>query len=133
MASQRITKRVVDGLKVEVSEYAVWDAQLPGFGVRVRPSGSMSYIVVYRAGAGRGGIVPRSVELCEASAAVNDVKRPSRFEQLRVCLFPFRSEQQGRPAGLADVCRLSAAGSLWPLPSWQRRSSAAPWRHHSSV
>ena len=98
MASQRITKRVVDGLKVEVSEYAVWDAQLPGFGVRVRPSGSMSYIVVYRAGAGRGGIVPRSVELCEASAAVNDVKRPSRFEQLRVCLFPFRSEQQARPS-----------------------------------
>ena len=29
------------------------------------------------------GIAPRSVELCEASAAVNDVKRPSRFEQLR--------------------------------------------------
>ena len=38
------------------------------------------------------GIVPRSVELCEASAAVNDVKRPSRFEQQRDCLFPFRSE-----------------------------------------
>jgi hypothetical protein len=42
------------------------------------------------------GIAPRSVELCEASAAVNDVKRPSRFEQLRDCLFPFRSEQQAR-------------------------------------
>ena len=34
-------------------------------------------------------IVPRSVELCEASAAVNDVKRPSRFEQQGDCLFPF--------------------------------------------
>jgi integrase len=54
MVGQRITKRVVDGLKVEASEYAVWDAQLPGFGVRVRPSGSMSYVVVYRAGSGRG-------------------------------------------------------------------------------
>ena len=43
-----------------------------------------------------GRIVPRSVELCEASAAVNDVKRPSRFEQQRDCLFPFRSEQQAR-------------------------------------
>ena len=42
------------------------------------------------------GIAPRSVELCEASAAVNDVKRPSRFEQQRDCLFPFRSEQQAR-------------------------------------
>jgi hypothetical protein len=42
------------------------------------------------------GIVPRSVELYEASVAVNDVKRPSRFEQQRDCLFPFRSEQQAR-------------------------------------
>src|SRR6266853_777955 len=54
MAGQRITKRVVDSLKTKPNEYAVWDAQLPGFGVRVRPSGAMSYVVVYRAGSGRG-------------------------------------------------------------------------------
>jgi hypothetical protein len=51
---KRITKRVVDGLKVEPSEYAVWDAQLSGFGVRVRPTGAKSYVVLYRAGSGRG-------------------------------------------------------------------------------
>jgi hypothetical protein len=45
------------------------------------------------------GIAPRSVELWEASAAVNDVKRPSRFEQQRGCLFPFRSEQRARLVG----------------------------------
>ena len=45
---------------------------------------------------GSGGIAPRSVELCEASAAVNDIKRPSRFGQQRGCLFPFGSEQQAR-------------------------------------
>src|SRR5258707_623425 len=39
------------------------------------------------------GIAPRSVELCEAGAAVNDVKRPSRFGQQRGGSFPFRSEQ----------------------------------------
>jgi hypothetical protein len=59
MAGQRITKRVVDGLKPRTREHAVWDAQLPGFGVRVRPTGSMSYVVVYRAGAGRGAPVRR--------------------------------------------------------------------------
>jgi integrase len=51
---KKITKRVVDSLKVEPSEYAEWDAQLPGFGVRVRPTGAKSYIVLYRAGSGRG-------------------------------------------------------------------------------
>jgi hypothetical protein len=29
MAGQRITKRVVDGLKPQAGEYAVWDAQMP--------------------------------------------------------------------------------------------------------
>src|SRR6202007_2479385 len=53
MTSQRITKRVVDSLKIKPSEYAVWDATMPGFGVRVRPTGAMSYVVVYRGGSGR--------------------------------------------------------------------------------
>jgi hypothetical protein len=49
MPGQRITKRIVDRLKAQPSEYTVWDAQMPGFGVRVRPSGAMSYVVLYRA------------------------------------------------------------------------------------
>jgi integrase len=53
---QKITKRLIDKLKAHPHEheYAVWDAQMPGFGIRVRPTGAMSYVVLYRAGAGRG-------------------------------------------------------------------------------
>jgi integrase len=54
MAGQKITKRVVDRLQIEPAEYAIWDAQMPGFGVRVRPTGAKSFIVLYRAGSGRG-------------------------------------------------------------------------------
>src|SRR5437016_11276519 len=59
MADQRITKRVVDGLKPRQSEFTVWDSKMPGFGIRVRPTGAMSYVVVYRAGSGRGAPVRR--------------------------------------------------------------------------
>jgi len=59
MANGRITKRVVDALKPQAREFAVWDSKLPGFGVRVRPTGAMSYVVVYRAGSGRGAPVRR--------------------------------------------------------------------------
>ena len=59
MADQRITKRVVDGLRPRAREFAVWDSKLPGFGIRVRSSGAMSYLVVYRAGSGRGAPVRR--------------------------------------------------------------------------
>ena len=59
MTSQRITKRTVDALKPNGSEFTVWDDTASGFGVRVRPTGAMSYVVVYRAGAGRGAPVRR--------------------------------------------------------------------------
>jgi integrase len=53
LTGQKITKRVIDSLKIEPREYAVWDTQLRGFGVRVRPTGAKSYIVSYRVGSGR--------------------------------------------------------------------------------
>ena len=44
----KLTKRVVDALKPEASEFVHWDDALSGFGVRVRPSGRKSYIVKCR-------------------------------------------------------------------------------------
>jgi integrase len=59
VTTQRITKRAVDALKSDGSEFTVWDEAVTGFGVRVRPTGAKSYVVVYRAGAGRGAPVRR--------------------------------------------------------------------------
>ena len=59
MTAQRITKRTVDALKSNGTEFTVWDHALTGFGVRVRPTGAKSYVVVYRAGSGRGAPVRR--------------------------------------------------------------------------
>ena len=53
MLGSRITKRTVDALKATGAEYVAWDGDIAGFGVRVRPSGAKTYIVQYRAGAGR--------------------------------------------------------------------------------
>jgi integrase len=53
MNGKRITKRLIDSLSPSESEFFVWDSKLPGFGLRVQPSGVMSYVVKYRAGLGR--------------------------------------------------------------------------------
>jgi hypothetical protein len=53
MKSVRLTKRVVDGLEVRSSEYVAWDDDVPSLGIRLRPSGAKSFILIYRAGAGR--------------------------------------------------------------------------------
>jgi integrase len=51
----RIMKRTVDNLRPpETGEVTLWDKSLAGFGVRVRPSGAKTYLIMYRAGIGRG-------------------------------------------------------------------------------
>lgn len=46
----RLTKTFVDGLKGGDSDYFMWDEALPGFGVRVWPTGRKVYLAQYRAG-----------------------------------------------------------------------------------
>src|SRR5262249_19783685 len=53
MDGKRITKRLVDSLNTGASEYFVGESKLPGFRLRVQPSGVMSYVAKYRAGSGR--------------------------------------------------------------------------------
>lgn len=50
MVKKKLTKTVVERLERRLSDYVEWCGQLPGFGCRVRPSGSKSFIVQYRIG-----------------------------------------------------------------------------------
>ena len=45
----KLTKKMIDKLETEDKDYSVFDSELPGFGVRVLPSGRKSYILQYRA------------------------------------------------------------------------------------
>lgn len=50
---KKLTKRVVDALKPGAREYFVWDAELKGFGVRVKPTGRKAWLIQYRTEGGR--------------------------------------------------------------------------------
>jgi integrase len=66
MSRQRISKRTVDSIEPTGKEFTVWDTDITGFGVRVRPSGAKSYVFHFRAGHGRGAPV-RKLTLGEVS------------------------------------------------------------------
>lgn len=46
----RLTKRLIDTLQPQAKDYFEWDDELPGFGVRVWPTGKKIYVAQYRAG-----------------------------------------------------------------------------------
>jgi hypothetical protein len=44
----KITKRVVEAAEAQEKDYAIWDDELPSFGLRVFSSGKRSYVTQYR-------------------------------------------------------------------------------------
>jgi hypothetical protein len=48
VTKQKLTKGVVEGIAPASEDVVVWDEGLPGFGIRVKPSGVRSYVVQYR-------------------------------------------------------------------------------------
>jgi hypothetical protein len=47
----RLTKRIVDAIRPDPagrSDVFAWDSELRGFGLRVKPSGSASFLIQYR-------------------------------------------------------------------------------------
>ena len=49
----KVTKRLVESIKPGPQDTFVWDSELRGFGVRVKPSGMRSYLIQYRNRQGR--------------------------------------------------------------------------------
>lgn len=78
----KLTKRAIDALGPRDKDYFEWDDELPGFGVRVWPTGRKTYVAQYRSGGQTrrfkiGVHGPLTVEEArkEAKAVLGDVAR----------------------------------------------------------
>jgi len=63
----KLTKRTIDATEPQATEFFIWDESIPGFGVRIMPSGRKSFVVQYRAGRRprRMSLGPSTVLTCD--------------------------------------------------------------------
>jgi integrase len=83
MATLRITKRAVDAATPKVTDSYLWDDELSGFGLKVTPTGSKTYLIQYRLGGrqgrtrrvtvGRHGVLTADQARIEAKKLLGDV------------------------------------------------------------
>jgi integrase len=55
----RLTKRAVDAAEAGNTAVFIWDDEIKGFGLRIAPGGTKSYVLNYRAGRGRKALQHR--------------------------------------------------------------------------
>lgn len=63
MATVRLTKRTIEAIRPEAKRAFWYDTELKGFGLKIEKSGSMTWLVEYRPGAGGRGSVKRRVTI----------------------------------------------------------------------
>ena len=93
----KITKRLVDGLRrpAEGPDLVVWDSGLRGFGVRLKASGALSYIIQYRNAGGvsrRLTLGPHGVLTAEQA---RDMAK-DRLAEVRLGQDPAEGRQEAR-------------------------------------
>jgi integrase len=80
----KLTKRAIDSTKIDPDrEQVFWDDELPGFGMRVKPTGAKSFLVQYRNRHGRSrrltlgryGVITPEQARTAAKVALGDVAR----------------------------------------------------------
>ncbi len=78
----KLSKRTIDALSPREKPFIQFDSELAGFGVRVMPSGVMSYVVEYRPHGGGRDVAKRRVTLGKVGALTPDQARKAAADML---------------------------------------------------
>jgi len=129
MPDLRVTKRVVDRLMPRAAEFTVWDSKLPGFGVRVRPTGAKSFVVVYRAGSGRGAPVRRFTIASVGKIAPENARRRAQVILGAVAHGRDPASDKATERGTPTVAELADRFMAEHVESKRKPGTATFYRH----
>ena len=122
----KITKRMVDSLAPKPEgDVVVWDAELKGFGIRVKPSGAGSYCLQYRTKHGRSRrLTFGRVGVITPEQARNEARR--LLIKIHEGADPAADRQEARKAiTVADLCQEHLEAARAGLVLTRRRQRKA--------
>jgi len=131
MAEVRITKRVVDNAEPRASRYTVFDSALPGFGLRVYPSGSKSYVFEYRPGAGGRSTDKKRVTIGKVGDLTPDQAR-KEAGRLRAAVVS-GGDPQGRKAAERSAPTVADVADAFLEDHVQEKRSAGTYQHYKDL
>ena len=74
----RLTKKFIDGLRPKSHDVFVWDSEILGLGVRLKPSGTKTFFIQYRNKSNR----TRRTVICQFGVLTTELAREMAREQL---------------------------------------------------
>jgi integrase len=102
----KLTKRQVDALAPREKPFIVFDADVKGFGLRIMPTGSKTFIVEYRPGAGGRGVLKRRLTLGRYGALTADEAR--KAAKTALATVRLGADPQGEKSQLRAALTVSA-------------------------
>jgi integrase len=81
-STAKLSKRTVDALAPRDKAFIAFDDDVKGFGVRVMPSGSKTYVLEYRPGAGGRGVAKRRLSLGRCGSMTVEQARKAALNAL---------------------------------------------------
>ena len=134
-----LTKRSIDSFKYEGDGQARdvrWDAAMPGFGIRVYPSGRKAFVLSYRNGGGKKRLVVLGTfgrDLTLDQARDKAVRESSRVLDGTDPVNERRQEREKERIGdrLEDVAKTYLAGPI--RLKAKRKKSSNPYRQEKTI
>lgn len=81
MPTAKLTAAIVENARPSIKPYTIWDTELSGFGLRVYPSGKLSWIAKYRVGGGGRNAPVRCPSLGDArKVSAKDARAAAKKE-----------------------------------------------------
>lgn len=131
MDQVKLTKRTVDASEPQAQRYTVFDSVIPGFGLRIYPSGAKSWVFEYRPGEGGRRVAKKRITIGKASDFTPEAAR-KLADAFRSSVKTGR-DPQGEKSRQREAATLSELATSFLADHVEAKRKASTKTHYEDV